>query len=658
MHNLRFTYLVLFLVTLISLVSCKQAKLSDARRQYEKSEYFAASETFKSVYAKTKRKQRQLRATIAFEMGESYRKLNSTQRAANAYSNAVRYSYPDSTVLLRLAQMQHKEGKYPKAEKSYLEFLSFAPNNEVAKIGLKGVRLSNEWRSAPTRYNVKRMDIFNSPRGEFSPAYSQNDAMLFFSSSREEAKGDKTSTITGTKNNDFFYSVKNKMEEWEKPKMVEGDLNTEFDEGTASFSPDGNYLYYTFCPENDKNASSAQIYVSSRAGSQWTKGEQLKIVPNDSVSVFAHPAISPSGRYLYFVSDMSGGFGGKDIWRTELGLNNAVLFVENLGESINTQGDELFPYVRNDSTLYFSSDGHPGMGGLDIFKAVYRSETKRWKIENMQFPVNSSSDDFGIAFERNAERGFFSSNRNDARGRDHIYSFEYPETNIFVEGFTIDKEDEIIAGASISVVGNDGSQHQLKSKNDGTYRLKAKNGVNYVFMASADGFLNLKKSLRTEPLEKDTVYYVDFEMSPYTKPVILENIFYDFDKATLRPESKEELDELISLLNDNPSVSIELSAHTDRKGFDEYNNALSLRRAQSVVEYLVAHGIDKNRLSSVGYGKTHPKTITANIARQYDFLHEGDTLTNDFIEKLTTEQQTIADQLNRRTEFKVVDDNY
>ena len=350
---------------------------------------------------------------------------------------------------------------------------------------------------------------------------------------------------------------------------------------------------------------------------------------------------------------MPGGYGGKDIWRAGID-GSTVLFTENLGPEINTPGDEVFPYIKNDSTLYFSSDGHPGMGGLDLFEAGLQ-RNGRWVVENMGVPVNSSMDDFGITFEKASRRGFFSSNRGDARGRDHIYSFEHPDASVFVEGFAVDKEDNFIPNARVLVVSENGSQHEYNTKQDGTYRFEAERGVNYLFMAGADGFLNMKKSLKTSVEEKDTVYFVDFEMTPYNKPVILENIFYDFDKATLRPESREELDGLIALLNDNPEIVIELSAHTDRKGSDEYNQNLSLRRAQSVVRYLIDNGIADGRLSAVGFGKTQPKTVTASIAANYDFLKEGDLLDDTFIENLTTEQQEIADQINRRTEFRVIE---
>lgn len=642
----------------LALVSCNQVKLSDARAQYLRGEYFDASETYRKLYRETSREQRAMRGVIAYEMAENYRKLNQSARAATSYANAIRYSYPDTTMLLSYAQMLHREGKYVQAAEQYREFLNLKPDNRLAIAGLEGAQNAISLNENPTRYIVKRMDVFNSRRGEFSPMLAENDGVLYFTSSRDEARGDINSPITGMKYNDFFFSKKNEQGEWKKPEIIDSEINTDFDEGAPSFSANGEFMYYTFSAASESKPTTTQIYFSRKAGGTWTAGQQLKVVPRDTLSVFAHPSVSPSGDFLYFVSDMPGGYGGKDIWRAAISENEKVLYVENLGPEVNTPGNELFPYMKNDSLFYFASDGHPGMGGLDIFEAAQNRNFNKWDVRNMGVPINSSADDFGITFEQQKEKGFFSSNRGDARGYDHIYSFEYPDVSVFVEGLVVDKEDAFISEANITVIGKNGTQQQFTTNKNGTYRFRPERGVDYVFMASAEGFLNMKKTLRTSTLEKDTVYYVDFEMTPYNKPVILENIFYDFDKATLRPESKTELDGLIALLTEHPEISIELSAHTDRKGSDKYNRNLSLRRAQSVVHYLISQGIDADRLSAAGYGKQYPKTISASIAKQFSFLPENTVLNPEFIETLTPEQQDVADQINRRTEFKILEEGF
>lgn len=642
---------------MLLVVSCRSAKLSDARAQYLRGEYFVASETYQKVYRDIKPDQRPMRGVVAYEMAEAYRRMNVVSRSANAYANAIRYKYPDTLVYLRYAQMLHKEGRYLQAQKAYEDFLALDSVNFLGISGLQGVKDVMEKKKAPSHYVVKRMDLFNSNRGEFSPVFAKDDAELYITSSRKDARGDSISNITGMKNNDIFIVTRNKKGGWLKPTILESEINTRFDEGTPSVSADGNYLFYTFSPVHYNRATTPKIYCSQRGSGSWNAGHELTVSAGDTLSVFAHPSVSPSGDYLYFVSDMSGGYGGKDIWRAGMdGL--AVLFTENLGPEINTPGDEMFPYIKNDTTLYFSSDGHPGMGGLDLYEANLHDSSKRWRIRNMGFPINSSMDDFGITFEKGKRRGFFSSNRNDACGHDHIYSFECPDAEIFVEGFAVDTEDNFISNVKVSVVGDNGARHEYTTGKEGVYRFRADKGVNYLFMACAEGFLNRKETLRTSAEEKDTIYFVDFAMIPYNRPVVLENIFFDFDKAELRTESKEELDGLIGLLNDNPSVIIELSAHTDRKGPEGYNQDLSLRRAQSVVQYLIGKGVDERRLSTASFGKTQPKTVSAAIAERYDFLKEGDRLDEVFIEKLTPEQQKIADQINRRTEFRVTDSSF
>ena len=376
----------------------------------------------------------------------------------------------------------------------------------------------------------------------------------------------------------------------------------------------------------------------------------------DSVTTLAHPSISPDGKYLFFVSDAMGGYGGKDIYRARA-IGNDFGPIENLGPQINTEGDEVFPYVRDSVTLYFASDGHPGMGGLDLYKAT-RTPDGKWEIENMQTPINSAADDFGITFAGKKETGFFSSNRNDARGNDHLFSFDLPSITVQIEGIVSDADEYPIEDAVIRIVGKDGLNEKVMAKKDGSYKVELKRNNSYVMMASARGYLNQNFELVTSAEEKNETYIVDFFLSPISKPVLIENIFYDFDKASLRPDSKTALNELIKMLNDNPNITIELAAHTDRKGSIEYNESLAQRRAQSVVDYLIAGGIEKERLEAKGYGKNMPKEINKKMARSFDFLKEGDKLTEEFILNLPPEQQDIADQINRRTEFKVLRTNY
>ena len=635
----------------VLLSGCRSAKLSDADEQYARGEYHAAMLTYKKIYNKlTRREERQQRGVVAFRLGECYRHLNMAANASGAYRNALRYNYPDSMALLYLAQSQHMEGKYKEAIKSYEQFLEKAPKNVLARDGLRGSQNDARIKANPTRYKVAAAKLFNSRRADFCPMFfdAAHD-VLYFTSSTEKSKGTAKSEVTGTKNSDIYFSKKNEKGVWQRPEAVDGELNTDFDEGITSFSPDGTTMYLAKARREENASTSVEIFTSQRSEAKWSAPVKLEITA-DTLSAYGDPAVSPDGNWLYFSSDMPGGQGGKDLWR--INLKERVGSLENLGDVINTPGDERFPYVRSDSVLYFSSNGHAGMGGLDIYRATL-TPSGGWNVENMGWPMNSSYDDFGITFG-DGESGFFSSNRNDARGYDHIYSFVKPELKITISGYVLDRDEEPVPNAVIRIVGDDGSNQKAIGKTDGTFQFNLQRGVKYVMMAGAKGYMNGKQEFVSDMAEEDAEYAVDFILAAMTKPQVIENIFYDFDKATLRPESKTALDSMVMILKDNPQIVIEMASHTDRWGNDNYNLKLSDRRAQSVVDYLIAAGIDPSRLRPKGYGETRPKTVTKRIARLYPQFKEGDVLNEEYIEKLDKPDQDAADQINRRTEFQVI----
>ena len=655
----RIFYIILsaiMLVTAVQFTSCKSAKMKDADEKYERGEYFAAAETYRKIYNKLKRKEdRYQRGEVAFMLGECYRHLNQSARAAASYQNAKRYEWEDSLIPFYLAQAQQMEGQYTLAERNYKAYLDTAPNNKLAKESMRACQQAPKWRDAGSRYIVKNARIFNSRRADFCPMFLDSKCdILYFTSSRDKATGTAKSEITGTKNCDVFFSKKDDKGKWGNPELVEGDLNTEFDEGITAFTPDGQTMFFAKALRKTDSGTSVEIYKASRSEAKWTGAAKFEITA-DTLSAYDDPAVSKDGKWLYFSSDMPGGQGGKDIWRVMISDGHGTL--ENLGEQINTTGDERFPYVRDDSTLYFSSNGHAGFGGLDLFRARLQP-SGRWFVENMGSPMNSSADDFGITFEAEGEKGFFSSNRKDARGYDHIFSFEKPDLKIWISGYVLDKDEEPVPNAIIRIVGNDGSNQKAVAKPDGTFRFDLQRGVSYVMLAGANGYLNGKQQFTSDIEEADAEYGVDFILAAMTKPQVIENIFYDYNKATLRPESKAALDSMVQVLNDNPYITIEMGSHTDRVGSDDYNNKLSERRAKSVVDYLIENGVDSARLQYRGYGKTVPKVVTKRIARLYPQFNEGDTLNEAFVLALSKEDLAAADQINRRTEFQVLTTNY
>lgn len=651
-------YIIVCLLLTAVAAGCHTPKLSEADAQFQRGEYYDASVTYKKVYNKLRKKEeRPQRGEVAFKMGRCYRLLNMSARASAAFQNALRYEYPDSTTHFMLAQALHADGKYAAALRSYDKYLEFCPNDSLAINCAEGCRTAQEIRARGSRYVVKQAKLFNSRRADFCPMYLGADCdQIYYTSTTEKATGDKKSEITGMKNADVFFSKKNEKGEWERPEPVEGELNTEFDEGIVAFSPDAQTMYLTKARRELNAPTSVEIYTSTRSDAKWSAPVKFEITA-DTLSTFGHPAVSPDGEYLYFVSDMPGGYGGKDIWRISLKERQGSLV--NLGPDINTEGNDDFPYVRSDGSLYFSSDGHPGMGGLDIFRATSVGDPAdlRWKVENMGFPINSAGDDFGITFGK-GEDGFFSSNRGDARGYDHIYSFEYDPVRITIEGLVMDKDEEPVKNAIIRIVGNDGSNQKEVARDDGSFSFALQRGVKYVMLAGAKGYLNQKQEFASDSTMEDANYWVEFILPSISKPSVVENIFYDYDKADLRPESKTALNELIAVLHDNPNVTIEMASHTDRWGSDAYNINLSERRAKSVVDYLVENGISRDRLQPHGYGKSRPKTVTKRIARLYPQFKEGDILTEEFIKTLSEEDQQAADQINRRTEFSVLSLTY
>ena len=658
--KLRFDALFFVLLTVAGalwLGSCKGPKLADANAQFGRGEYFNASKTYKAVYNKLNPKtDRELRGEVAYQLATCYRRLNMAPNASAAYQNAIRYEYPDSMAFYYLGRSLQAEGKYQPAIDAYTAFLEWRPDDQLAKEGIAGCRMAIRSKSGKkSRYVVKNAKLFNSRRSDFAPMYLDKELnTIYFTSSTEKATGTNKSEITGMKKSDIFFSKKDENGKWTRPEPAEGSLNTENDEGVVSFSPDGQTMYFTLARRAPDADTSVEIYTSRRSDATWSEPQKFEITA-DTLSAYGHPAVSPDGTYLYFASDMPGGFGGRDIWRINLKERSGSL--ENLGPQINTGGDEMFPYLRTDSLLYFSSDGHPGFGGLDLFKARLNSTGDRWSIENMGLPINSAGDDFGITYGE-GESGFFSSNRGDARGYDNIYSFEYPEIKVTISGMVLDKDEEPVPNAIIRIVGDDGSNQKEVARDDGSFRFKLERGVKYVMMAGAQGYLNVKQEFESDMEEEDADYEVDFILAAIHKPQVVENIFYDFDKASLRPESKEALDEMAQMLRDNPNVTIEMGAHTDRKGSDEYNVNLSNRRAKSVVDYLVGAGISPDRLTWKGYGESVPKKVTKRINREYPQFPEETVLDETFIETLSEEDQEAADQINRRTEFQVTSINY
>lgn len=646
-------------------VSCSNESVAfkKAEQSYAIGEYYAASINYKKSYSRCSPKERDKRAVRAFMMGECYRRIGYTQKAIAAYQNAIRYNIPDSLVYLHIARQQLKVGQYKPASQNFAKFLELNPESELARNGLLSCELGPQWKATPNQYQIKKEALFNSRRSDYSPLLMGEDAdQLLLSSTRKESKGDDISGITGVKFGDLFFSKKNEQGKWQPVDVIEGELNTEYDEGAPCLSPDGKTMYFTRCSSDPDYPRYAEIWKSQRSDASWGKPTKCEIT-RDTLTSYAHPAVSPDGQWLYFVSDMSGGEGGLDIWRTRI-VDGDFVGMENVGRPINTAGDEMFPVFRPNGDFYFSSDGHPGMGGLDIFVA-YEDSVRGTIIENLQSPLNSSADDFGMTFEPVHNKGFYSSSRNDGKGWEHIFSFECPEIIQTVTGWVYEKDGYELPEALVYMVGNDGTNLKLSVKGDGSFTQVLKPGVDYVLLGTCNGYLNVKNEIRVEQSEESEEYTLQFPLPPINVPVLIDNIFYEFDRADLTSESTESLDKLVVMMNENPNITIELSAHCDYRGNDAYNQRLSQRRAESVVRYLIQNGVAEDRLTAVGYGESRPKVITKKLAEtlQADTIkvevQENDTLTEAYILAVEDEEkQEVLNALNRRTEFRVLRTTY
>jgi peptidoglycan-associated lipoprotein len=646
-------FIFIFFTSPESLAQKKKAER--AYEFYNAGEYFQAIDHFKNTYSKTKDKS--IKADMVFMVAECYRLINDPRNAEIWYKKAVKTAYSKPEAQYWFAVSLKKNGKYQLAVDEFKKYKQLVPADARADQEIRACELAAEWLRNPDAYKVDELKDINSKDDDFSPAYARDDfGIIYFTSSRDDALGNKTHGATGQSFTDIFESRIDKKGKWSMPVPVEA-LNSEYEDGTPNLSTDFRDIYFTRCEVGKREQKGCKIMYAERKGESWNVPKDIGIL-SDSV-VAAHPAISPDGLTLFFVSDIKGGYGGKDIWFVSRDrLSNPWSKPKNAGPDINTSGDELFPFVRSNGTLYFSSDGHIGMGGLDIFKATSQPDGS-WVVVNMKAPINSFADDFGITFQDGNEIGIFSSTRK-GKSNDELYSFEMPPLKFNVTGLVKDEKTGVaINGSVVQLIASDGSNLQAETGTGGDFKFVLKPAVDYIFLASKRGYLNGKEKETTKGQEKSRDFMVTILLTAIDKPIELPNIFYDFAKWDLRPESMVSLDKLVETLNDNPNVTIELMSHTDSRDTEEYNLTLSQKRAQSVVDYLVSKGIELARLTAKGYGESTPKVVDALIAQQNPFLKLGTTLSEQYINSLSTdEQKEIAHQINRRTEFKVLRTDY
>ena len=683
---------ILFLCALSLVVSaisgCSvQKKIKRADKKFAIGEYYNAADIYKQCYGQlSSKKDRALKGYVAYQQGECYRLINNP-RAVNAYQNALRNKYylQDSTIFLNCGLALQYQGKYKDAAKSYELYLESHPDNYVAQAGKYACNKIDEWKRQTSRYKVSEAKEFNQKRtSSFAPMFigENDDALMFTSNRQEKQKGGtkklkRPSNVTGQQLFQLYQARKNAAGQWEDIELAEGlygDQDEEKQEndstggakgsanaemGVCTFSRDGRSMLFTYSKPVNGQDLGAKIYMSERASGEWGEPQEVKLFADSTITV-GHPALNSSGDTLYFSSDAPGGIGGKDIWMAELDGDQWVN-VHPLSSGINTAADEMYPFVHADGSLYFASNGHPGYGGLDIYKANRDTTVKDsvvWILFNMGPAFNGVGDDFGITFAGNSQDGFFSSNKGDKKGFDRIFRFTLPEMEFIAEGVVSDEEGNPISDAKLRIVGSDGTNSKLNARRDGSYKIKLKKDVKYVMLATARGHLNAKEQWNTFDLKDSKTYTMNFKLNPISRPVKMENIFYEFGKWEVAKASEGELEQLVKLLNDNPNITIELSAHTDLVGNEQFNLELSQKRAQSCCDYLIKKGIEKERLTPVGYGKTKPVVCDKTLNKQYSWIPLEQVLDEAFILSLPADKQEICNQINRRTEFKVLKTTY
>ena len=643
----RLLCLVFFVFGAYQSASAQRTYLEDADfALYQEEKYHEAIELYKKAY--TKEKKSEVKAEIIFKIAEAYRLSNETEQAAVWYDKAIMAQYQDPVAHLHLGDVYMELGRYDQAINQYQKYIVAKPSDPKGQLGVESAEKAQKWADNPTKYIVEPVVLINSEFYDYSPTFvdRKNDEMIF-TSTREGSTGSNISGVTGDNFEDLYYTKRDNKGKWSEPVLVEG-VNTEASEGSATMNSRKNTLYFTRCEFGKNGYFGCMIMSAKKQGNKYGEPEQI-MISNDS-AIVAHPALTPDDKTIIFASDIAGGYGGKDLWYIkDLGRNQWSEPI-NLGPEINTTGDEMFPTVRDDGALFFASNGHVGMGGLDIFKATKKGENQWSDVENMKAPINSNANDFGIIFDADKDRGFLSSNRQGGKGQDDIWEFSQPPVLFALEAIVKDMETgEPIIAATVKLDGTDGTSVTKETGAGGTVEFSTKGSESYIkentsysILVSKPGYLNASGKETTVGLTESRRFVHTYELQPITKEAIkLPEILYEFNKTTLTPQAKDSLNYLYNIMVANPNIVIELKANTDSRGSDAYNMKLSQGRAESAVNYLISLGIAEDRMVPKGYGETNLLISDAEIS------------------KLPTEEEReAAHQLNRRTEFSILRDDY
>ncbi|MBV6485515.1 MAG: hypothetical protein KFKLKKLM_02085 [Flavobacteriales bacterium] len=650
---------ILSLLALIFIVSLsanaqKNYKL-DADVAFSGYKYYQAIDLYKKAY--TKENSKEVKSEILFKIAECYRLKEDGTQAAVWYSKAITAKYDDPIAILHLANIYKSQGKYEEAIVEYNKYKAANPSDKKADEGIKSATDAKDWKENPTKVVVNPLPLLNSEDYDFSPIFSDKKGNeIYFTSTRQGSTGTAVSDVTGMNFDDLYFSKRDNKGKWSTPALLNATVNSPASEGSACLNSKKTTIYFTRCGVQAKGVMGCSIFTANKSGQNWGEPELIPVT-NDTFTV-GHPAISQDDKTLVFSSNMPGGQGGKDLWYMTYDAK-AKKWSEaiNLGSEINTSGDEMFPFIRDNGDLYFSSNGLPGMGGLDLFVAKSKGINQWGNPQNLKYPMNSEANDFGIVFEDEKNRGMFTTSRTGGKGGDDIWEFYTPEIIFALEGVVRDIETQKpIAGAKIKLIGTDGLSAEVLTDDNGAFAFK-ENGSNryinpntsYSLVVEKEKYLSAKGKETTVGHESSKNFFHEYELQPMQGPIKLPQILYAYNKADLLPESKDSLNYLYNIMIDNPNIVIQLRSHTDFRGKDAYNEKLSQRRAQSCVDYLVNEkGIPADRIVAKGMGEMEPLKMP-----------DGTLLDEKYINSLKSdEEKEAAHQKNRRTDFKVLRDDY
>ncbi len=638
---------------LFTTASMAQGKLAEeADDAFSKGFYYSAIELYKKAY--TSEKKATAKAELIFRVGESYRALGDMEQAASWYDRANRAQYPEPITYYWIAEALRQQGQYEEAIIAYNRYKEKKPADMRADAGIAAAEMALRWQEDPTRYDVAPEVMLNTAQMDFTPGYGDlTNSTVVFASTRPATTGTETDQITGESFSDLFTTTRDRLGKWSEPVKLPSHHNTFGNEGAPVFNSKRTIMYFTRCPMEKKKVYGCDIWMSRKVGNEYSEPEMLALKPDagkDDTTTVGHPAISPDDGVMVFAgnADMAGRQGGRDLYAVKLNSEGRPVGTPvNLGPEVNTGKDEVFPFIRQDGSLFFSSNGYQGMGGLDIFRAERTGDMSWGQVENMRTPLNSPWDDFAIIFDGENDRGLFTSNRPGGKGMDDIWRFHMPDMEFALQGTAYDKlSGEVIPNAKISVVGTDGSNFSALTDENGAFAFAEngaerfiKEGTSYSILAEAEGYLVVKDQVTTVGLSESTTFVKEYFLQPAREDIVIKlpEVQYDLGKYTLRPEGKDSLQVLYQTLIDNPTIIVELAAHTDSRGSDASNNILSQNRAQSCVNHLVTLGIDPARMVPKGYGETRLRISDAQINAMK-----------------TKEEREAAHQQNRRTEFRVL----